>query len=145
MTDDADFLEHFGVKGMKWGVSKTPQNVDYSSGSRKYDRAMYGRSYTKNVNKNMNKGQGLKDARKTAGKREVKKAMTRVGIGLGLFTVAKFSPQIMRTVIAADRKAGDIAFDRFAKDGMKKAATILADSRGLTNYETIAGEFLKSR
>lgn len=152
-TEAYEFLAHYGVKGMQWGKRKTetPQAEGYSRGQRTYDSQAYGRKHSKMVNQGMLDGKDIKtsraDAHKVTQKRNKKIATTVIGA----YVVAQFAPIILASVAPSlnrglynlDKKAGDVAFNAFAKDGMKKAATILADSRGLTSYETIAGEFLK--
>ena len=56
-----DYLYHFGVKGMKWGVRKT--NKKYTSSRQKQDERLYGKQATKRVNKRLNKGETLVSAR----------------------------------------------------------------------------------
>ena len=56
-----DFLIHYGVKGMKWGVRH--DNPNYSSEQRKRDRSIYGRGGVRRINRRMNKGSGILGAR----------------------------------------------------------------------------------
>lgn len=154
MSDEVDdFLAHYGIPGMKWGKRKaaTPQAEGYSKGQRTYDTQAYGRKHSKNVNQAMLDGKDIKTARSEAHKITQKRNTKVATAVIGAYVVLHFAPAILtaaapsidRGLMNLDKKAGDIAFNAFAKDGMKKAANILADSRGLTNYETIAGEFLK--
>ena len=54
------YLEHYGVKGMKWGRRK---NENYSSDQRARDSQIYGNRGVKRINKNMNKGESVSTAR----------------------------------------------------------------------------------
>ena len=58
-----DELQHYGVKGMKWGVRHDTQNSNYSSEQRARDKAVYGRGGVKRINRSMNKGLGISGAR----------------------------------------------------------------------------------
>jgi len=63
-------LIHYGVLGMRWGVSRSEaqlkrsrKNKDYSDQQRKRDRQIYGRGGERRVNKKMNKGDRVSVAR----------------------------------------------------------------------------------
>lgn len=56
-------LQHYGVKGMKWGVRRNPVNKSYTAKQRKQDRAFYGKGGERRVNKRLNEGHGLRGAR----------------------------------------------------------------------------------
>ena len=56
-----DYLEHYGVKGMKWGKRK--RNPNYSDDQMKRDSQVYGKRGAKRINKNMNKGDSVSTAR----------------------------------------------------------------------------------
>lgn len=58
-----DYLIHYGVKGMKWGVHKEPQNSAYSAKQRKRDLDVYGRGGVKRINRSMNEGSSISGAR----------------------------------------------------------------------------------
>lgn len=60
-----DELQHYGVKGMKWGVrrNRNAVNKSYSAKQRKQDRAFYGQGGEKRINKKLNEGHGLRGAR----------------------------------------------------------------------------------
>ena len=65
---DDDYLAHYGVLGMKWGVrndvsSKKSSNKDYSANQRKRDRQVYGTRGEKRINKAMNQGDSISIAR----------------------------------------------------------------------------------
>lgn len=60
-NDPNTYLEHHGVKGMKWGVRH--DNPNYSAEQRKRDKSVYGRSGVRRINKRMNKGDSILAAR----------------------------------------------------------------------------------
>ena len=58
----SNYLIHYGVKGMKWGVRKE-WNANYSDKQRIRDEAVYGRGGVKRINKSLNKGHSISGAR----------------------------------------------------------------------------------
>ena len=73
-------LEHHGVKGMKWGVRKEPENPRYSSIQRTYDKAVYGRGGVRRINRHMNRGGSIASARS--------KEASRINTTRGIASVA---------------------------------------------------------
>ena len=66
IINEDDYLEHFGVKGMKWGVrkQKEPRNKNYTSYNRRNDSFKYGDRGVKRINRSMNKGKTYVQAAK---------------------------------------------------------------------------------
>lgn len=69
--DPTSYLEHYGVKGMRWGVRRKRETVDYnkrnksySQNSRTRDIVKYGMKAEDRINRRMNKGMSLKSARR---------------------------------------------------------------------------------
>jgi hypothetical protein len=63
--DDDEFLEHHGVKGMKWGSRKEYDDTlhpDYTRSQRIKDASLVGARGVKHVNRRMNAGQNHHDA-----------------------------------------------------------------------------------
>ena len=58
-----DYLAHYGVKGMKWGVRKERRNEGYSENQRARDKELYGKRGVKRINSNLNKGYSISTAR----------------------------------------------------------------------------------
>lgn len=58
-----DYLEHYGVKGMKWGKGKSNRNANYSDDQMRRDSQVYGKRGAKRINANMNKGDSVSTAR----------------------------------------------------------------------------------
>lgn len=64
LEEDVEFLKHYGVKGMKWGVRKDrAKNPNYTEQQRKRDRQIYGRYGESRINRRMNKGDTVTNAR----------------------------------------------------------------------------------
>ena len=96
-----DYMYHYGVKGMKWGVrrkSANQANPNYSSKQRKQDERLYGAKASKRVNKRLNKGETLisarhaevekrdrKEARKKTAKKVKKTAAGVIGTAASLY------------------------------------------------------------
>ena len=66
-----DVLIHHGIKGMRWGVRRTPEqlghkdykNPNYTEKQRQRDRQFYGKGGERRINRKLNDGQGLQSAR----------------------------------------------------------------------------------
>lgn len=137
------FLQHYGVKGMKWGVSRKSSGLNSRAKGNTdrmvaEDKARFGRRGSKRINKNMNKGK----TRAQAQKKEVHRAMVKGAAVVSTYAAIRFAPQIARAmqqpINKAEKFAGDKAFQMKMKDGMKKANKMMADNRGITNYQTVS-------
>ena len=64
---NSPYLEHHGVKGMKWGVRH--DNPNYSEAQRKRDRQVYGRGGVRRINRSMNQGESISAARSREARR----------------------------------------------------------------------------
>lgn len=86
--DASLYLEHYGVKGMKWGVRKRIQdyrrdrnarlnrrNENYNRTKRSNDELWYGKKGVERINRRMNKGRTYKSA---------KRRETALQVGMGL-------------------------------------------------------------
>ena len=74
-----DYLIHYGVKGMKWGVRK--DNPNYSAEQRKRDKSVYGRGGVRRINRSMNKGHSISSARSREASRIYRTRRTAVAAG----------------------------------------------------------------
>lgn len=79
-------LQHYGIKGMKWGVRR---NTDYTDKQRRHDRAFYGKSGEKRINKKMNEGHGVQSARHYEVERKERKERTQKAVQRGAKKTAK--------------------------------------------------------
>jgi hypothetical protein len=92
-----DEIEHFGVKGMHWGVRKernTP-NGGYSESRRKQDRARFGRGGERRINRHLNEGKTYKEAVKREGITFVARRAAIVGGTYAALIVAQHGDQIV--------------------------------------------------
>lgn len=57
-------LQHFGVKGMKWGVRRSAQatNASYTPQMQSADRKLHGKRAVSRINARLNNGETRKDA-----------------------------------------------------------------------------------
>jgi hypothetical protein len=138
-----DELQHYGVKGMHWGVRKQPQlATGYSKGSYNYDKRELGSRSAKRINESVSKGLSLKDARLSEQKR---KAKNRKRITLGAMTAFAFGPAIMGAASVASQiarigaQAGANAYvhTKRAQAGQKAANDLFSDSRGISSYKLV--------
>ena len=74
-----DYLMHYGVKGMKWGVRHDP-NTNYGQDQRRRDRRVYGNGGVKRINKHMNRGETISGARSIEADR-INNARRRARVG----------------------------------------------------------------
>lgn len=58
--NNEEYLEHFGVKGMKWGKNRNP---GYSNDQVKRDVQIYGNRGASRINKALNRGEQISTAR----------------------------------------------------------------------------------
>lgn len=85
IINEDDYLEHFGVKGMKWGIRKKreePRNKNYTSYNRRIDYFKYGDSGVKRINRSMNKGKTHVQAAKHEQNRQRVVRLTASGIAV---------------------------------------------------------------
>ena len=108
-----DYLAHYGIKGMKWGVrryqrkdgsltsaGKNRYNENYTEKQRKQDRAMYGNRAERRINRRMNEGYGVKGARSIEAQRRqrnesIKKTAKRAGKAITGAAVSLGSAYVM--------------------------------------------------
>jgi hypothetical protein len=163
MTDNVDdFLAHYGVKGMKWGVSRATDGVKSAvkrgkekSAAKKAERqanseAARAAGYTKmqRVNDLQNVGRGgtRKIEKRIANGETIVKARSKeyassTAKGLAVAAAILAGPIALA---ALDKGAGNLAASIQGKRGAAAAAKIFADNKGLTSYNTVALAFDKA-
>lgn len=160
MTSEVDnFLEHYGVKGMKWGVTRASDGIrsgvgkikakraavnkeraantqkaraaGYKDVSREYDTKYLGARSTRRIEKRIAGGENIDKARN----REYNKQLVR---GLAIGGALLVGPLAVTTL---DRGAGNLAKHINGKRGAAAAAKVFADGKGLTSYKTFGLAF----
>lgn len=125
--DPTSYLEHYGVKGMRWGVRRVrdrisdyrsnqkklnERNKHYSTMNRKRDEVLLGSKGVKRINKRMNKGLSYKKAfRREIGGQVTKNVLSLGAIGAASFLAADGGTTIrrIRNTQAARRGAREAA------------------------------------
>lgn len=138
-----NFLAHYGVRGMKWGQRRRAvkaervENRDkaaasgYSPSSRFGDYKNIGIRGVRKIEKRIAGGESIRAART----KEYASSMAR---GLAVAAAIIATPI---AIGAASRGLTNVSHNINAKRGAAAAATILADTRGLTPYSTVALAF----
>lgn len=132
-------IEHFGIKGMHWGVRKKrpeplPRHPNYSNLQYNNDRRYHGPSGAENINAKMHQGVPLKQARKEQLPISKSKRRRNTAIVLAAYAAWRLSPLVMHYAKTA---LLTVAASKVARDGAKAAANLLADSHGLTSAATV--------
>lgn len=171
MTDDIDeFLAHYGVKGMKWGVRKAASGVASAGSSIKagvkdaVQRSKEKREVVKaerkaNFEAARNAGYSALMRRRDlddVGKRGVRRIEKRIANGERI-NMARFKESVATTargfavgtailatpiaIGAANQGLSNLASSINAKRGAAAAANLFADSKGLTSYKTVSLAF----
>src|SRR4051812_1425622 len=85
---EEDFLEHFGVRGMKWGVRRSEggrtdprdnPHPSYTNRMRSNDRGQFGRGGVKRINRSMHEGLTRDDAHTKERSYQFKRAVVIAG------------------------------------------------------------------
>lgn len=158
-SNDEDAFEHFGVKGMKWGVirskvqgrlaeraeQKAKDNVpnpDYNSGMRQRDRLRFTGGGIRRINANMNRGMTYQQASKKELDRKKVQQRVTIGIVATATLVEMFGPVVMSEIsrkAATNRDKRAQATEDFIRNGPQKPATKTAKKniRGVYNITTM--------
>jgi len=162
-TEVDDFLAHYGVSGMKWGVRRASDSVrsavkrgsdkrkakkdeikantkaakaaGYSSSKRLNDLNNVGRNGTRRIEKRIANGESIGKARV---KEYARSTGTGLAVGAGVLAVT-YGPKM------ADRAAGNLASHINAKRGAEVARNLFADNKGLTSYSVVSLAFDKAK
>ena len=150
-----DYLAHFGIKGMKWGVrryqnkdgSLTPAgkrrySEDYSEKQRIRDRKIYGKGAEKRINKRMLNGESIQSARHDEVVRKEKKEQNKRRVKKVVKTTTKIATAVAVPVATAAimRKYGIMtpedlldAYPQMLNDGKRTVSKILNSGKNLAN------------
>lgn len=144
MPEDVDnFLAHYGVKGMKWGqrrreikaqraeTTAKAAEAGYSRGTRFSDQQNIGNRAVRKIENRVVKGETVRSAR-------AKEYAASTAKGLAAAAVVIGTPI---AIGAASKGLSGLSNSINAKRGAAAAATLLADSRGLTSYNTLGMAF----
>lgn len=174
MTETDDFLEHYGVRGMKWGVKKAASGISSATSAAnagvrdavqrsKEKREVVKAERKANFEAAANAGystrmrnQDLSDI----GSRGVRRVEKRIAKGERV-NMARFKEDmastargfavgtaILATPIAiglASQGLSNLASNVNAKRGAEAARQLFADSKGLTSYSTVALSYNTSK
>lgn len=154
-----DFLAHYGVKGMKWGVTRASNSVKSAVGKRREKKAAVKKEREHNRDKaaeagytrrqrakdfeNLGRG-GMRRVEKriasgeSIGKARTKEYASSTAKGLAIGAAILATPV---AIGATSRGLSNLASSIDAKRGAEAAAKLLADSHGLTSYKTVALAF----
>ena len=167
MDTTDDFLEHYGVKGMKWGVRRATngissagtsvsntvrdavnkqreknaitkaerqanfeaaRNAGYSARMRNTDLSDVGRKGTRRIEKRIANGERIGTAR-------FKESMASTARGFAVGSAILATPI---AIGATSHGLSNLASNINTKRGEAAAAKLLADTKGLTSYKTVA-------
>ncbi len=165
--DPDEFLAHYGVKGMKWGVSRAASGVSSAGSSvRSTVKDAVNRQREKNAVTKAERKANFEGAREAGysprmraedlndvglrGTRRIEKRIAageRIGMARFKETAAStarglaIGTAVLGTPIAIGATSvglSNLASSINAKRGAAAAATLLADTKGLTSYKTVA-------
>lgn len=138
-----DFLAHYGVKGMKWGERRAALKAErianrdsarekgYTDRMRREDIRDMGIRGTRRVEKRVAGGEKINNARF--------KEFARTKAQGAAFVASLIGGAV--AINAASKGLSTLANNINTKRGAAAAATMLADSRGLTSYNTLGMAF----
>lgn len=142
MDEVDNFLEHFGVKGMKWGrrakssTPLAPQAAGYTPRMQKADfRRVGGAKGINKVNQKVADGKSLKSARESVTTERIQRNQKVAALVIsGTYAALVLGPMI--------KEFGGIAVDsavmaKKASNGRKAANNMFAESHGISSYPTI--------
>ena len=145
---DDDYLAHYGVLGMKWGVrkdvsSKKSSNKDYSANQRKRDRQVYGTRGEKRINKAMNQGDSISIARgrekhkrdKVLGRNKYTRIAVKTAGGVAGIVAGQYGGRAVRKVVGAGQMAlmSSLMNSKNQKLSSPKVKVALATAKALTS------------
>ena len=154
-----DHLEHFGVKGMHWGVIRdkvgghvearaqekarvSAPHPEYNPAMRRHDRLRFSEGSIKKINKNMHEGLDHKAAVKKEEERVKVRNRIVTGVAVTAVLLQQFGPLVMHDIhvkAATNRDKRAQATEDFIKNGPQKPATKNAKKsfRGVYNVTTM--------
>lgn len=99
-----NILEHYGTKGMKWGVRKTgaaksrltkePYHKEYTGARRRADRDKFGKRGVNRINNKLRAGKLYDEARSSETKRRQVATRVKAGAVIAAYLLASFGPEV---------------------------------------------------
>ena len=130
-----DVVEHFGVKGMHWGVRKakpeSPRASGYSDEAYVQDKRKFGDRGVRRINERMHNGTDYASARKAEVKRRRNQKLLFAGGYLAARMLLVYGPTLAQ--------AGAQAYvgSKHAAAGAKAAANLFSDARGIGAHKIV--------
>jgi hypothetical protein len=125
-------IQHFGVKGMHWGVRKVmPLAPGITRSMHKTNIQNHGQRGARRINAAVAKGTPLATARSNE---SMRRARNRTAALVGAAAILTYGPELSRNVNDLVRTT---AGAKREQAGREAAQHIFADNRGITNFESI--------
>lgn len=139
-VDSSQDIQHYGVKGMHWGVHKKSHddspNADYTSRQRAIDRGQHGKRAEVRINRKLNAGKTRQQALRSEGLRDYHQALAVAGGVAAVRLLQVYGPVAMQGIaIKAESNRGKAA----AAQALKNASTIKAkrNRKGVYNISSL--------
>lgn len=139
LTEDENFLAHYGVKGMRWGKKKggdtaaepkTPTKPR-TRNEEANDVAAYGSKGSQRIGERMETGRTKGSARRREFGRQTAEGAATIAVLAGVAYVTLVGPHVMQNKLNNAVRSGRAA------NGAKAAAKLFSDTNGIANHKTV--------